>query len=129
MPVSIVFDLHRRHATVAHTGAVEGRDLADAVDLLYTSAQWQTGLNVLWDGTGITALVVEPGDVAGLVDAHERHEAVAAGSRNALLAVRADDRLIAELFVTLSRRLTAPYRLFTDRNEALAWLDGGEAAR
>ena len=126
MPISIGFDPALHLATVSYTGTIKSSDLVGAVDRLYTDARWQAGTATLWDGTAITTLFVAPGEIADLVEAHCRHTDAAAGSRNALLAVRDDDRLISALFITLVRTLPAAYRLFTDRAAALTWLHEGD---
>jgi hypothetical protein len=56
-------DSQRQIAQVTVSGAVRGPDFTDTLLALFHDPRWQPEFNALWDGRGITELLLAPGDL------------------------------------------------------------------
>lgn len=104
MAYQMALDLERRLATVQLTGAVNGDELAEAtVALLHDAGPgW---LDMVWDGTDITALHLIPGDLERVLEVKvHRPDDMAEPRLDVLVVRRTLDVMIAHLFVMLARR-------------------------
>jgi hypothetical protein len=122
MPVA--FDAARRVVIVTALGRVTGHQIADTLQAVYNDPNWQSGYDVIWDGSGITELVMEPPDIPALV-ALQRDLAPRAGQgRDVIIAHRAIDDMMAQIYI-MAARSVRPAQLARSLSEAFRILASG----
>ena len=124
MPFDVHIDRERGLATMRVHGTIDGADIAVATEALYGHPGWRRGLAVLWDGSGIQRLILDPADVAAIEELSRRLEPTTGQGRTAYVLPHEVAEVMARLFF---RRLPTPHRerrLFKRVDAALAWLDG-----
>ena len=124
MPFDVHIDHERGLATMRVHGTIDGADIAASTEALYGHPDWRRGLAVLWDGSGIQRLILDPADVAAIEERSRRLEPTTGQGRTAYVLPHEVAEVMARLFF---RRLPTPHRerqLFERVDAALAWLDG-----
>jgi hypothetical protein len=108
-------------AIVMLSGRVTGADLAQTIHAIYSDPAWQSGLNIIWDGTQITELHFERPDLAELVAVQQASRERAGGGRDVIITARVIDEMMANMYVTIVKHVR-PTSLAASRDEAFAVL-------
>ncbi len=86
-------------ALISFAGEVHGDDIVAAARDLHEHPQWKRDFHVIWDGRGVTTLVIGPEDVPAMVEAKME---VSTG-REVTVAVRDVDQELGKLCALLLR--------------------------
>lgn len=128
MPFDCHIDPKRRLGIMTVRGTIDGAEIVAAAEALYGHPDWRRGFAVLWDGTGIKQLIVEPSDIAAIEELSPQMKPTMGSGRTAYVLPHETAEIIARLFF---RRLPTPHRerrLFEHVDEALAWLEDSSDA-
>lgn len=120
-----IYPEHRLAITLYH-GAVNGEDVAHAMDAVFLDERWQPGYAAVWDIRTIEALIIVPEGVKAIAEKTKDLREQIGGGKAAILVRRSMDHTIAALLTR--RRLTGPERevqTFRQAEEAEAWLGMG----
>ena len=105
------------------SGRVSGTDIATTIRAIYDDLQWQAGFGVVWDGSGVTELLFERGDVAGLIEVQRSFRDRAGSGRDVIITHRPLDEAVAKTYILLAKDVR-PTILAKSRWEALTALGG-----
>ena len=122
MPIRCHVDPAQRLGTAVLDGRIDVEAFTAAMRALYEHPEWEAGFAALWDGTGITQLLIAPDDLAEIDRTYRDVEPRMGYGRGAFVMPREVAQIIAKL---LMRRLANPQRerrLFDRVDEALLWL-------
>lgn len=111
-------------AEVTLHGQVDGAELVEGVVALCTHPGRSVAGGSLWDGRGVTSLVLQPNDVEAFVGTCRAlcRAAGAPAGRNAIVIRRGLDADVATLLIAKLRPLGLQLRLFRRLPAARAWL-------
>jgi hypothetical protein len=90
-------DRSRRLAIARVAGTVHGHEIAGMIEGLFKDPAWEPGFDVVWDGTAVTELLLEPDDIAKLVRLHSEYAAVSP-RREIVFVTRGLDRAMAQMY-------------------------------
>ena len=109
MALPYTIDGERQLVTVTLVGRIVGADIAEAIQRVYTDPAWQSGFNVVWDGTFISELLFEQDDIPNFVALQRRYAEQAGPGRDVLVINRKIDEMMARTYVDLMKdvRLTS----------------------
>ena len=113
-----------RLGVVHLAGTVEAADVAAAAAALYGDERWHASYGVLWDATGLAALVVGPDDVGPLGEALAAAADRGRPGRAAWVTADFVHGAIAQLLAVRLRGDGRTRRGFTSATAALRWLTG-----
>ncbi len=114
MPVHVYED--KGFGRVVMAGEVHGEDIVEAAHALLTHPRWRTSFDVIWDGRGVTSLILEPDDLAKMVEA----KAEVTAGKEVTIAVRTLDKEMAKLCTLLLRVRGREVKVVGTLDEALA---------
>ena len=86
-------------AFIALGGEVTAADVIGAAHALHDRPDWDAHYDVIWDGRGVTSLVIDHDDVLGMVDAKVERSV----GKEVTIAVREIDHVMASLCALLLR--------------------------
>jgi len=118
-----VVDHTKRVVFVTVSGRVSGTDIADSIRAIYEDSNWQPGFGIVWDGSGVTELLFERGDVAGLIEVQRSFRERAGSGRDVIITHRPLDEAVAKTYILLAKDIR-PTTLAKSRWEALTALGG-----
>jgi hypothetical protein len=96
-------DPGRRIAAVTVSGVTSGSELAEATRALYEDENWRDGTDVIWDLTEVTELLLEWGDLQGLIAIDRQYAEVAGSGRDVIVVARKLDEAMARIHSNLSK--------------------------
>ena len=128
MSTQVVIDGTHEVGIATVSGPVDDTTLLAALDQLYLSADWHPGYDAIWDGRGITKLVVDPAGSTGIARRVQSYASRIAAGRTAVVTQRTMDRLFAEMLFARLRCPEQQYALFDSMDSALLWAKGVERA-
>ncbi len=105
-------------ALVEKSGEVTAEQIVESTRVLHRDPAWNMGMDVIWDCTRLSSLVVGPGDVPTVVAAYSEDLC----GRDLLVIRREIDYPIAQLAAYLCRREGKESEVFTSMDDALAAL-------
>ena len=123
MPHACQIDPARRLGTATLAGNVSAAEFARTMEALYGHPRWEPGFRALWDGTGITQLLIAPDDLPVIEASYRRVESSMGRGRAAFVVPYDVAEIIAHLLIHRLRNADRERRTFGDVDEALAWLD------
>lgn len=113
-----------RHLGIAGlTGRVDASVYSDAMHSLYGDADWQPGMNALWDLRYVDELIVTPDDIPGMVEQVDALRDRLGDGRAAFVAPHEPVHSIASLLLLRTRVPERDRRVFRHIEDALEWLD------
>jgi len=115
-------DAARQIGTIRLTGTVRAEEVLEAAAELYNDPAWRAGYGILWDGTGLTVLVVHPSDVEQFVAFAAAYRHDIGPGRTAWVFAREMDNLVAGHLFSQLKQPNRERQGFADVDEALAWL-------
>lgn len=113
----------KKRGTVTLQGAVTADDIDAAVCAVFTDADWQPGFNTLWDCRQIKQLEVEWEGAQQVTQRLAELQERRGPGRVAVVAHRAVDESIAQLFRATSSTPQREIRVFRSMKQAVAWLE------
>ena len=119
MDFPYTIDSARNVAIVRVSGTVRGSDITETFERLYNDALWKYGLDMLWDGTKITELLLEKEDMPGFLALHQRYAAVVGPGRTVVIVARPVDHMMAKIYAVMSAKAIRPVQVC--RTESEAW--------
>ena len=99
------------------------KKIADTIRAIYEDPHWQEGFGVVWDGSGVTELLFDRGDVAGLIEVQRSFSGRAGSGRDVIITHRPLDEAVAKTYILLAKD-ARPTMLAKSRWEALTALGG-----
>ncbi len=115
MPYRFCIDPDSEVAVVELTGAIDGDECVAAARALHGHPRWERRYDVIWDGRGITGLVIDPRDMKEIVDAKTEDSS----GLDVLIVQREVDYLVARLYTYLARSKGKEAHVFTTLDAAL----------
>lgn len=111
---------------VVLTGDVRGGDIRAAIEALRARPEVRTHHRI-WDMRGVTDLDLGPADYQAFVQVREaiRSEGPIWPVRHAVVTAREWDHEMAEVITLIFKPLELETRLFSDMDEARAWIEAG----
>jgi hypothetical protein len=125
MPFRVLLSPPDGLGVVELSGDVAWPELAAAIRALYGHPWWEPGFYTLWQGGGITSLVILPTDFPDVRRTFEEVAPARQGGRTAIVAREQDEPLWA-LFPRLGPPTSRPLAIVRSKAEALAFLGRGE---
>ncbi|NBC00246.1 MAG: hypothetical protein GVY15_05225 [Bacteroidetes bacterium] len=110
-------------------GAVTAAHIDAALCALTADATWQPGFDTLWDCRRIKKLVVEWDGARQVMQRLDALTERRGPGRAAVVAHRAVDESVAQLFRATSSTPQREIRLFRSMKQALAWLESPDSGR
>jgi len=107
MAWSYLIDRAARRAVATVTATVHGHELAAMMESVFRDPDWQAGFDVVWDGSGVTELLLEPDDIPKLVRVQAHYAAVRPG-REIVFVTRSLDRAMAQIYAVRMKALGHP---------------------
>lgn len=122
MAFSCTVDARERLGIVRLSGAVDGFQLVETVLALLEDPDWEPGIDVLWDGTRITQLIVSPDELdASARLSKSRIHQLGVGKTAIVIPPHLDDDM-AYLFTALAHDPIRDRRVYSSTEQALDWL-------
>ena len=116
--ISTRIDTDAGLALIVLEGEVTAADVVDAAQTLHAQPQWNVHHNVIWDGRGISSLVVGHEEVVEMVDAKIEDSI----GKEIMIVVREVDHMIATLCALLMKARGREAEVVATLEEALAAL-------
>lgn len=101
------------------SGSITGGDLVDLLGVLVDNPLFRESTKRIWDGRGISELVLDLQDVTALRQEIDAYTASIRG-RAAIVVRREIDQMAAHLY--RAYLATRTFEVFTNMDEALAWI-------
>jgi hypothetical protein len=118
-----IIDQPRRLVTVKLSGTVHGTLVAATFEAIYRDPAAGPGFDILWDGSAITRLLFERGDLASFVRLSKEFSDIASSGRDIILVERSLDAAMAHMYAVMMRaqqRAVHVCSSITDVNQVLA---------
>jgi len=96
-------DQSKRLVTVQLSGAVRGTLIAATYEAIYGDPACGPGFDILWDGSTITELLLERGDMPSFVRLNREFSEIASSGRDIILVERALDKAMADMYAVMMR--------------------------
>jgi hypothetical protein len=122
-------DPAKERGTLALHGAVTAEHIDAALCALTADEAWQPGFDTLWDCRRIKKLVVEWEGARQVMQRLAELKERRGPGRAAVVAHRAVDESVAQLFRATSSTPQREIRLFRSMKQAIAWLESPESGR
>lgn len=122
-------DPAKERGTVTLHGAVTAAQIDAALCEVTADAAWRSGFDTLWDCRQIKELVVEWEGAQRVVQRLTELQERRGPGRAAVVAHRAVDESVAQLFRVTSSTPQREIRLFRSMKQALAWLESSDSGR
>lgn len=122
MAYSCSVDKDRALGIIELSRSVDDDQVVKAIRALYESDSWDPRFNTLWDGTGITHLVISRKGLQEIVAATERLQPRMGPGKAAFVVRRQLDETMTKIILHMTRTTERERRLFRSRQDALEWL-------
>lgn len=124
MPFRYDINVDAGLGVVTFVGAIDGEDLVGAIAALFSDGRWTSGYSAVWDFRDVEQFVIEPSDVAAVLetvaDLHDERQT----GKAAFVARRHLDLSILNMFSFRLKRIPGrEANVFDDLGKAAAWLD------
>ena len=127
MPMRYTIDADARRVLIVGSGAVTDEDLTGCVRALRADPGLEPGMNTLSDMRGIEMRFTSEG-VGAMLDVMERTEDRRGPARAAIVTSTTVAFGMGRMLELRARdRVSPDFEIFSDMDEALAWLDGDGA--
>ena len=123
MPFTARIEASHRLGVATLLGAIDGVDFRNAMRALYEHPAWEPDFNALWDGRGLSVLLLQPEDVEHVLALTVELEARMGTGRAAFVMPQELHRMIAGLIIRRRRPNGRERKVFESMEPALAWLE------
>lgn len=122
MPVTTTIDCEKRLVVHAIEGILASGDFVKAIGDRVNHADFEPGLNVLWDFSNAPDGIMPSRDLRGMLDYGRQDGHGARMGRVALLTPAPAQFAMAKAVEKTSESLAVEIKAFRNRNEAMTWL-------
>jgi len=125
MKVETRLDPARNVRVHTATGKANGSDIINALREIYTSNYYTQRMNVLWDARKLDLEGIEPGGLQAVFDYTKVRWGTVKGTKMAFVVNGTKEhRVVADMFAYMAkRRMLSSTKVFTNIDDARAWLD------
>jgi hypothetical protein len=123
MPFDCRIEPGQRRGILTLHGRVDAAEFVVAMRTFYGHPEWQPDFDALWDGGGITQLLIEPTDLEPISKGYRNVEDRLGSGRAAFVASRDVVHVITQLLLHRFRNPNRERRTFVHLDDAVAWLE------
>ena len=122
MPIKLKYDENLKILVILVKGIIVLRDVEDAMKELFSSKEYPSNINTLWDVRELEYSEVDLKLIKSVVTLHEKYNNERENAKIAILSNYALAAPLIKLYIILTRGLKQTNRAFTNIDEAILWL-------